>query len=95
MIPVVAVVVQLVWVSAVFVCAGIRAEIVNKMGPVNYVSSVVLFNTSIRFSLLPRLSGKSFSRAQSEAVRALEELFIRLRCRWRRESHCISGRLPR
>ncbi len=94
MIPVVAVVVQLVWVSAVFVCADIRAEIVKKMGSVSYVSSVVLFNTSTKLSLLPRLSCKSFSRAKSEAVRALEELFIGLRCRWRRESHCISGRLP-
>ena len=95
MIPVVAVVVQLVWVSAVFVCADIGAEIVNKMGSVIYVSSVVLPNNSTKFSLLPRLSAKSFSRAKSEAVRALEELVIGLRCWWRRESHCISGRLPR
>ncbi len=33
MVPVVAVVIQLVWVSAVLVCADIRAEIVDKMGP--------------------------------------------------------------
>jgi hypothetical protein len=95
MVPVVAVVVQLVWVSAVLVCADVRAEIVDEMGPVTCVSSVVDVSASIRFSLLPRLSGKSSSRAKGEAVRALEELFTRLRCRRGRESHCISGRLPR
>lgn len=95
MIPVMAVIVQLVWVPAVLVRADIRAEIVNKMGSVACVSLVVVVNAFVRFSLLPRLSGKISSRAKGEAVRTLEELFARLRCRWGRESHCISGRLPR
>ena len=96
MVPVVAVVVQLVWVPTVLVCADVRAEIMNKMGPVICFSSVsiVIVSASIRFSLLPSLSGKSPSRAKGEAVWALEELFTRLRCWWRRESHCIPGRLP-
>lgn len=42
MIPVVAVVVQLVGVSTVLVCADIRAEIVDKMGPVICISFVLV-----------------------------------------------------
>jgi hypothetical protein len=75
MFPVMAVVIQLVWVPAILVCADIGAEIVDEMGPVNYVSAVVVASASIRFSLLPRFSGKSFSWAKGEAVWALEELF--------------------
>jgi len=94
--PIVSVVVKLVWILiTVLVRADIRAEIMNEMGPVNCVNSVVIVSTYITFSLLPRLSEKSPSRANGEAVRALEEFLIRLRFRWGRESHCIAGRLPR
>ena len=42
MIPVVAVVVQLVWVLAVLVSADIRAEIVNEVDPVSCISFVLI-----------------------------------------------------
>lgn len=75
MFPVTAVVIQLVWVLAILICADIGAEIVDKMGPVTCISPIAIASASIRFSLLPRFSGKSFSWAKGEAVWALEELF--------------------
>ena len=35
MIPVMAVIIELVWVLAVFVCANIRADVVNEMGSID------------------------------------------------------------
>ena len=37
-VPVVAVVVQLVWIPAVLVCAYIRAEVVDNMGSITRIS---------------------------------------------------------
>lgn len=93
MVPVTAVIIQLVWVPAVLICADIRAEIMYEMSPVTCVSPVAVSQPH-KAHLLPRFVGKSSSRANREAIWALEELFTRLCSRWGRESHCISGRLP-
>ena len=95
MFPVVAVVVKLVWIPAVLVSADIRTEIVNEMGPITCVSLAIFISAFTGSFSLPRLSGKNSSRTKGKAVWALEEFFIRLRYRWRRESHCVSSWLPR
>lgn len=76
MVPVVAIVIQLVWVFAVFIRADIRAEIVDKMSSIACVSSVLNIRASRSFFLLPRLDSENSSRAKGEAVGAFKEHFV-------------------
>ena len=55
-VPVLPIIVELVRVLAVFVCAHIRAEVMYEVGSA-YVSAIETTNATMRYFLLPCLSG--------------------------------------